>query len=56
MKPVDSIVAVYDSHEQAERPVKLLQEAGVNMKTLSIVAKICTRQIRWLAITTLAIE
>ena len=39
MKAVDSVVAVYDSHEQAEHAVKLLQEAGVDMKTLSIAAK-----------------
>ena len=39
MKAVDSVVAVYDSHEQAEHAIKLLQEAGVDMKTLSIAAK-----------------
>jgi uncharacterized membrane protein len=35
----NSIVAVYDTHEQAEQAVKCLQEAGVDMKSLSIAAK-----------------
>lgn len=39
MKTVDSVVAVYDTHEQAEHAIKLLQEAGIDMKTLSIAAK-----------------
>lgn len=39
MKTVDSVVAVYDTHEQAEHAIKLLQEAGTDMKTLSIAAK-----------------
>jgi uncharacterized membrane protein len=39
MSKVDSIVAIYATHEQAEQAVKGLQEAGVDMKSLSIAAK-----------------
>jgi uncharacterized membrane protein len=39
MSKSDSVVAVYESHLQAEQAVKELQEAGVDMKTLSIAAK-----------------
>jgi uncharacterized membrane protein len=35
----NSVVAIYDTHEQAEQAVKSLQEAGIDMKTLSIAAK-----------------
>jgi uncharacterized membrane protein len=35
----NAAVAVYDSHEQAERAVRELQEAGIDMKSISIVAK-----------------
>jgi uncharacterized membrane protein len=35
----NSVVAIYDTHEQAEYAVKELQEAGVDMKSLSIAAK-----------------
>jgi uncharacterized Fe-S cluster-containing radical SAM superfamily enzyme len=35
----NSVVAIYDTHEQAELAVKSLQEAGIDMKTLSIAAK-----------------
>jgi uncharacterized membrane protein len=35
----NSVVAIYDTHEQAEHAVKELQEAGVNMKSLSIAAR-----------------
>jgi uncharacterized membrane protein len=35
----NSVVAIYDTHEQAEEAVKSLQEAGVDMKTLSIAGK-----------------
>jgi uncharacterized membrane protein len=34
-----SIVATYDSHEGAERAVRALQEAGLDMKRLSIVGQ-----------------
>jgi hypothetical protein len=33
------VVAVYDTHEQAEQTVRKLQESGFDMKKLSIVAK-----------------
>jgi len=39
MPKVDSVVAIYDTHEQAEQAVKELQEAGIDMKSLSIAAK-----------------
>jgi uncharacterized membrane protein len=35
----NSVVAIYDTHESAELAVKSLQEAGIDMKTLSIAAK-----------------
>jgi uncharacterized membrane protein len=35
----NSVVAIYDTHEQAELAVKSLHEAGIDMKTLSIAAK-----------------
>jgi uncharacterized membrane protein len=35
----NSIVAIYDTHEQAEHAIRELQEAGVDMKSLSIVAR-----------------
>jgi len=39
MSKANSIVAIYETHEQAEQAVKELQEAGVDMKSLSIAAK-----------------
>ncbi len=39
MSNVNSVVAIYDTHEQAEQAVKELQESGVDMKSLSIAAK-----------------
>ena len=39
MSTRNSIAAIYDTHEQAEQAVKELQEAGVDMKSLSIVGK-----------------
>lgn len=39
MSTINSVVAVYDTHEQAEVAVKELQEAGVDMKSLSIAGK-----------------
>jgi uncharacterized membrane protein len=39
MSKSDSVVAVYETHLQAEQAVKELQEAGVDMNTLSIAAK-----------------
>lgn len=34
-----SVVAIYQTHEQAEAAVRELQEAGIDMKSLSIAAK-----------------
>jgi hypothetical protein len=39
MLNINSVVAIYDTHEQAEHAVKETQEAGVDMKSLSIAAK-----------------
>jgi uncharacterized membrane protein len=39
METLNSVVAVYETHVQAEEAVKELQEAGVDMKSLSIAAK-----------------
>jgi len=39
MNPTNSVVAIYDTHEQAEHAVKELQQAGVDMKSLSIAAR-----------------
>jgi len=39
MTATSSVVAIYDTHEQAERAIKELQQAGVDMKSLSIAAK-----------------
>ena len=33
------VVAIYDTHDQAEQAIKELQEAGVDMKSLSIAAR-----------------
>jgi len=35
----NSVVAIYDTHDQAEHAIKELQEAGVDMKSLSIAAR-----------------
>ena len=39
MISTNSVVAIYDTHDQAEHAIKELQEAGVDMRSLSIVAK-----------------
>ena len=39
MSITNSVVAIYDTHEQAERAIKELQEGGVDMKSLSIAGK-----------------
>jgi uncharacterized membrane protein len=39
MMTTNSVVAIYDTHAQAEHAIKELQEAGVDMKSLSIAAK-----------------
>ena len=39
MSITNSVVAIYDTHEQAEHAIKELQEAGVDMRSLSIAAR-----------------
>jgi uncharacterized membrane protein len=39
MSILNSVVAVYDTHTQAEQAVKELQQAGVDMKCLSIAGR-----------------
>jgi len=39
MNITNSVVAIYDTHEQAEHAIKELQQAGVDMKSLSIAAR-----------------
>jgi hypothetical protein len=39
MSRTNSVVEVFDTHLQAEKAVKALQEAGVDMKSLSIAGK-----------------
>jgi len=39
MSATNSVVAVYDSHDEAERAIKALQQAGVDMKSLSIAGR-----------------
>src|ERR1700679_2443692 len=39
MSTMNSVVAVYDTHAKAEAAIKELQEAGVDMKSLSIAGK-----------------
>ena len=39
MSTTNSVAAIYDTHEKAEQAVKELQEAGVDMKSLSILGK-----------------
>jgi uncharacterized membrane protein len=39
MTKTNSVVAIYDTHSQAEQAVKSLQKSGIDMKKLSIVGK-----------------
>ena len=39
MSATNSVVAVYDTHEQAEMAIMALQHSGVDMKSLSIAGK-----------------
>ena len=39
MDITNSVVAIYETHEQAEHAIKELQAAGVDMKSLSIAAR-----------------
>jgi hypothetical protein len=52
MSITNSVVAVYDTHAQAEHAIKELQEAGVDMKSLSIAGKTRTRTSTLSATTT----
>ena len=36
---VDSVVAVYENHDEAERAIRKLHSGGIDMKTLSIAAR-----------------
>ena len=36
---VDSVVAIYEDHDEAEHAIRKLQESGLDMKTLSIAAR-----------------
>jgi CRISPR/Cas system-associated protein endoribonuclease Cas2 len=44
MPNTNSVVAVFESHDQAEDAIRELQEDGFAMKKLSIVARITTRK------------
>jgi uncharacterized membrane protein len=39
MSATNSVVAIYDTHAQTEKAIKVLQEAGVDMKSLSIAGR-----------------
>ena len=39
MSETNSVVAIYETHSQAEEAVKELQRAGFDMKKMSIVGK-----------------
>lgn len=39
MKPENSMVALYDTHKEAEQAVKKLEKSGFDMKQLSIIGK-----------------
>src|SRR5579875_1593345 len=39
MSQADSVVAIYDTHKEAEHAIQELHEAGVDLKSLSIAAK-----------------
>ena len=39
MEKVDSVIAIYESHQAAEAAVKQLTEAGFDMKSLTVVGK-----------------
>jgi len=45
MAEVYSVVAVYDSHSQAEAAVKELQRSGFDMKKMSIVGDVMTGRV-----------
>jgi hypothetical protein len=39
MSATNSVVTVYDSHVEAERAIEALQQAGLDMKSLSIAGR-----------------
>ena len=39
MTNTNSVVAIYETHEQAEHAIKELQQAGIDMKSLSIASR-----------------
>ena len=39
MSVINSVVATYETHEQAEQAIKELQKDGTDMKSLSIAGK-----------------
>ena len=39
MSELNAVVAVYDTHTEAEEAVKALEQAGVDMRTLSIIGR-----------------
>ena len=45
MPQVNSVVAIYDSHSQAEEAVKELQRSGFDMKKMSIVGEVKTERV-----------
>ena len=45
MCEVYSVVAIYDSHSQAETAVKELQMSGIDMKKISIVGEVKTERV-----------
>jgi|GEM_PF-6545377 len=45
MCEVYSIVAIYDSHSQAEEAVKELQKVGLDMKKISVVGEVKTKRV-----------
>ena len=56
MNKTNTVIAIFDSHEQAESAIKQLQQASIDMKSLSIAAKIYIRMSMSLATTIPATE
>ena len=54
MSELNAVVAVYDTHVGAEKAVKALQRAGIDMRTLSIVGKDSHTEDTWWVTTTTA--
>ena len=47
MSETNSVVALYETHSQAEEAVKELQRSGFDMKKMSIVGRITTPRSTW---------